>query len=266
MYEELKAKYNPEGSPLRKYQHHLLKVLIEFDAFCKDNSIDYSLAYGTLLGAVRHKGFIPWDDDADILMTRENADKLLALSQGKNHMITNNVGIAMGIRPELWMAPYAYIDIFILDEAPHNELIRRLKQLGSSILYCIMKCRGRINTKKIRPFKSWLIFLPISIFATYEGWRTIWRKWSMWKNGDAQNTEVQTYNDIPKAMHRRFKKAWIENYVQLDFEGHFFPAFAHYNEMLKECYGDYMQLPKDLHVHGFVNNIPINETTNDTKA
>ena len=56
----------------------LFEMLNVFDSFCRENNIEYSLAYGTLLGAVRHKGFIPWDDDLDVMMTRENYNKFLS--------------------------------------------------------------------------------------------------------------------------------------------------------------------------------------------
>ncbi|MFR2873113.1 MAG: LicD family protein [Veillonella atypica] len=59
----------------KEFHDVLLKTLLHFDKFCRERDIVYSLAYGTLLGAIRHKGFIPWDDDIDICMDRENYDK-----------------------------------------------------------------------------------------------------------------------------------------------------------------------------------------------
>ena len=63
------------GMDLKELQNILLDILIEFNRICKKYNIKYSLAFGTLLGAVRHKGFIPWDDDVDVMMDRKNFDR-----------------------------------------------------------------------------------------------------------------------------------------------------------------------------------------------
>lgn len=75
--EELRAKYNPDGSVLRQIQLGALDTLIEFDSVCKKNNIQYWLDSGTLLGAMRHGGFIPWDDDVDICVSRRDLRRLL---------------------------------------------------------------------------------------------------------------------------------------------------------------------------------------------
>ena len=68
-----------------------LDILAFIDSFCKKNNIDYFINYGTLIGAIRHKGFIPWDDDIDISMTRENYERFIQLfkrEQSKYKILT----------------------------------------------------------------------------------------------------------------------------------------------------------------------------------
>lgn len=66
--EELRRRYNPEGSPKREVQHRLVEILVEMDRICRAEGLTYFLDYGTLLGAYRHGGFVPWDDDVDVSM------------------------------------------------------------------------------------------------------------------------------------------------------------------------------------------------------
>lgn len=75
----LKEKYNPEGSELRKAQYRMLEMLTFIDKLCQENHIEYWLDSGTLLGAVRHGGFIPWDDDTDICMPVKDAKRFKAI-------------------------------------------------------------------------------------------------------------------------------------------------------------------------------------------
>ena len=65
LQEQLRTEYNPDGSILRRQQMKMLDILLRVDKFCKEHDIKYWLSSGTLLGAVRHGGFIPWDDDDD---------------------------------------------------------------------------------------------------------------------------------------------------------------------------------------------------------
>ena len=76
---ELRERYNPDGSILRKQQLRMLEMLQYIDFVCKKHNIRYWLCSGTLLGAVRHGGFIPWDDDVDIEMLREDYKRLVRI-------------------------------------------------------------------------------------------------------------------------------------------------------------------------------------------
>ena len=77
LQQSLRERFNPEGSMLRRQQLRMLDILLYVDKVCKEHNIRYWLSSGTLLGAVRHGGFIPWDDDLDIEMLREDYEKFL---------------------------------------------------------------------------------------------------------------------------------------------------------------------------------------------
>ena len=76
-HDELRQRYNPDGSLLRRQQLRMLDILVEVDRICKKHHIEYWLSSGTLIGALRHNGFIPWDDDLDIEMMRKDYLRLL---------------------------------------------------------------------------------------------------------------------------------------------------------------------------------------------
>lgn len=82
--EELKARYNPEGSILRLAQLRMLEMIKYIDKICTENNIEYFLIAGNLLGAIRHKGFIPWDDDFDIAVSKKDFVKLSKILLKKN--------------------------------------------------------------------------------------------------------------------------------------------------------------------------------------
>lgn len=256
LFNKLKEEYNPDGSRLRDYQHHLTQTLVEFNNFCQLHDIEYSLAYGTMLGAVRHKGFIPWDDDADILMTRYNYDKLLSLAQGKYHSLNDKIGLAMGIRPSIWMAPYSYVDVFVVDASPDNMFVRSLKQLLIKLIYGVTKCRGRLDAHSRNGIK-WYIFLPLAILAKREYWIRLRDKISKWKNDDIKLQHVQAYNNVWSYIPQRFSKVDMSGYVLMEFEGYWLPVFNGYSMLLTSSYGDYMNLPKQIHIHGLVDKFNI---------
>ena len=88
---ELRAKFNPDGSDLRKMQLRMLDMLKYIDRICNENNIRYWLSSGTCIGAVRHGGFIPWDDDVDIEIMKEDYPRLInILKKNKSQFIVQN--------------------------------------------------------------------------------------------------------------------------------------------------------------------------------
>lgn len=91
--EELRQKYNPDGSELRQMQMRMLEMLLCFDRICKKHNIRYWLCSGTLLGAIRHEGFIPWDDDLDVEVMRDDYKKLMKILPSElpeNYVLQNH--------------------------------------------------------------------------------------------------------------------------------------------------------------------------------
>lgn len=261
MLESLKNRFNPEGSKLRRYQLHLLDTLIEFDGFCKKHDIQYYLAYGTLLGAIRHKGFIPWDDDVDLWMDRENYDKLDKLMQGEDHVLTDKLSVAMGIRPELWSPPFAYIDIFIIDACPNNNVLAKIKEWIIRFVYVMIKLRGRYNTKKYGQYRKVIFLMPLALCHSIDGWKSIYRRVTQWftPQGTYSTSRIQCYNETMSGLKRRYNSDVCNEPAYAYFEGHLFPIPAQYDEVLKVCYKDYMSIPdaSHIHVHDIIDTINI---------
>lgn len=136
---------NNEYGLLEK-QKKLLDLLKAFHGFCIRNNIRYSLDWGSLLGAVRHKGFIPWDDDLDIMVDRENYAKIInSIKEEKelyfDHTSPETVWVGrIHVRGNEanghWMPT---IDIFIMDNAPEGKVARKIRLLEVLCLQGMLK-------------------------------------------------------------------------------------------------------------------------------
>ena len=117
----LKEKYNYDGSQLRKAQERMIEMLVFLDKVCKENNITYFIAFGTLLGAVRHGGFIPWDDDMDVYINDSDMKKLRKIiNEGNYPYVIQDYSIDKGF--------VRYYNVlrdlkseYIKDEFQHNQ-------------------------------------------------------------------------------------------------------------------------------------------------
>ena len=239
------------------------EILLEFASFCKKNNLTYYLAYGTLLGAVRHKGFIPWDDDIDVWMPRGDYKKFIDLyrkSKENSHYKlsipgekiskhsflkmydSNTVKIEDGV---YYKNDYLGIDIDIwpLDGQPEDEqyYFKWYKKLKFQYLLFF----ASISSLKYGNLKRKLKVLLLKIIAGNR--RKILDKTEKMHTTFPFNECkkigcIISYFNVKKD---RYLKSWFDKTILLDFEGHKLCAPAEYDKILTQRYGDYMQLPPE---------------------
>ena len=246
---------------IKKIEVNILDV---FSKFCDENNLTYYLVYGTLLGAVRHQGFIPWDDDIDVIMPRQDYDNLQKLLLRQNNLFSPHIELKT---PESKGHQYQFckvvdtttyvqelsmnecyktsiwIDIFVMDKITENPreqqaFIQRLLRMRKHYFYTIeRKYTGNQLNKKIKFYFYKAIVKPFYLLLNQR--QRLMRyaskysnsdsnTWFFSLNGDAQKTLINT-EDLQQ--------------TELEFEGKKYKTFKNYDKLLTQLYGDYMQLP-----------------------
>lgn len=232
-------------------QKGLLKLLVEFDAFCKEKGIKYSLAYGSLLGAVRHKGFIPWDDDLDIIVDRSNLNKLISTFRN-NH---GSLKLIDSLSDSVWVNRVALdgfvdddgqiplLDIFPIDNVPNRKLT------WSFELFFVKMLQGMI--KKSPDYSKFSLKNRILLFVTYNIGRFFPKNkklnWydSLSQIASGEKTHFVTCNYVPyHYLGHKYHSGIFEEYTRLPFENIEVNVVSNYDEFLRVTYGDYMTPPK----------------------
>lgn len=232
--DSLRSKYNPDGSSLRMSQLKMLDMLKFVDEVCSINEIEYWLDSGTLLGAVRHGGFIPWDDDTDICMTRDNFDKfILAVSslRGDKYFIQSN-DTDDGYFPA-WakIRDHSYsgqVDIFIQTDKINDSLFRLSKLFYIYLVEKLCKCPVLCKINRWLLFK---IIVPVLNAITFR------------RNGYLHDEYGSVYSE----------KRAIKNIYpvkRIEFEGIPLCVPGDSESYLADMYGDWMTLPPEDQRHG----------------
>ena len=252
----------PNKQQLKQLQGVCLELMQEIDRICRKNDIQYSLGGGTLIGAVREHGFIPWDDDADIAMTRPEYDRFVEACKrdlnkekfflqdhnsdpeypwGYSKLRMNGTSIIQIGQEHLNFHKGIYIDIFIYDHVPDGFFSRRIHFVKC---WLIRKCQYSVVGCK-HGKTAFLRFI-------YSIMNKVPKKWlfkkleQMAARNNAKQTELSRHMTFPyfkKACKYGLPTKSFEEYMDTVFEGVPLRIIRDYNTVLTLKYGDYMTPP-----------------------
>lgn len=251
---------------LRELQLVSLELLLEFDAFCKEKGLRYSLSGGTMLGAARHAGFIPWDDDIDVMMLREEYEKLLGYAKEikKTHpqrrLVSNRdksfardysrfIRLDYGKDERDISAkdcPWVGIDIFAIDAISDSQEDFE-QQLKDRVFWreVVTTCASPWNAGSTSVKKAVRnAFRPVATcigrFRAARKCEEICRRFE-----NAGGKDIAVVSGM-YGLRERWPRACYEPLSTLSFEGHELPVPHDYDTYMKAIYGqDYMQLPPE---------------------
>lgn len=263
-------------SDIEKLHKCLLDILVEFDRICRDNGIKYSLGYGTMLGAIRHRGFIPWDDDADIFMDRKNFNKFLQIAEdslsSKFFLQTkksdtcypynvirlrmNNTAMIYKEWKRSGIHQGIYIDICPLDNVPDNFIIRFFQKVAVIVLTPVRISKNKIiymNGCK-KKMNNCIYFIKNSLYGVM---RVLSGKYcdylenkiiTFCNNMATKNVGVRCEGGVLLSSGYESKlipSEWIKNYKDIEFEKNSFMVFSRCDDLLRLWYGNYWELPPE---------------------
>ena len=249
----------------RKIQEKMLEILVYFENFCTENGLKFTLCGGTCLGAVRHGGFFPWDDDVDVFMLREDYEKLQGLWEknadtSRYACVRSNESINIHhSATEIKDNTTTFINRHSVNSDIHHGLMidvipvdgvpaaswRRCLQMVDSMIYCCF------NFQRLPEHKGKVTYyatkLALGVFRSpkvrYKIWKGAERRIARY--GTENCDLVASFGEGTSIMKMRFPTAWFENPATMDFEGHLMPVPANTDEYLRISFGDYMQLPPE---------------------
>lgn len=259
---------------LKGIQQVLLRILKDFSSVCEKYGFYYSLCGGTALGAVRHKGFIPWDDDIDVFMKRSEYNEFIKIFN--REMGAKYIFHSLETTPELGMPVSQVIakgtilrsynnpdckesgvciDIFVLENAPNNTLLRYIHGFGSLVFGFILSCSRMYANKNLLleifedagdevlgAIKMKAFIGSLFRFHKLSTWSRRFMKWnSMVKKEDSK------YVVCPTGIKHYFKEIFPREIycttTKLQFEDTKLRVIKEYDWALRRLFGDYMEIP-----------------------
>lgn len=243
---------------LQHLQKVILSIAKDVDKLCRENDIEYYLLGGSAIGAIRHKGFIPWDDDFDIIMTSANYDKFIEVCKTK--LDTSKYYLYEGLKD--WPCYFSkiklkntelvefegenipkdkrgiYIDIFKMDNVSSNPIIARWQYFCGKLYLSYQLSMRTYSTATLK--KKLLMFFSFPLKST-----TI-RQWIVKQIEKYNNKETKYYGFFYGRTRWKssvIKKSIYGTPIYVPFEDAQFPIAEHYHEYLTQVFGNYMILP-----------------------
>lgn len=248
--------FSPED--LRKWQLKLLEILVYFRDFCEEHDIKFFLSGGTCIGAIRHKGFIPWDDDVDVMLLREDYDKLISI--WNKEADTSRFVCLVTTKEQSSRFPMATIrsvnttciydhsinddicqglkiDVEFLDVVPKGKLSKRVHTLCEGLM-------GLLNTQRIPKRLSLKSIIKSRIvFALLPTKSMKWIMSSLCKKEVTKYNPPKDGDQVRYLLCKPHPYLFFKEVEWVEFEGEKMPVVKEYDKFLRKVYGDYMQLP-----------------------
>lgn len=244
---------------IRQCQIEMMDIV---DEICREERIEYTLAYGTLIGAVRHGGYIPWDDDLDIALLRSDYNRLinaLKIKKSDRFYVVDNSFFSYTklcdkrtiiIEKRKFNIPNygVWIDIFPYDELPavgtqESRDIRKKLQRNLNLTtyrglaYTSLPNQNAFTLIRGGIIKTILGILPVNFFS--HRWDTFVQKY----NGEGTGFVGFPVPYDPACYTN--KASEFDSYIDIPFENRLYRAIADWDTYLTECYGNYMELPPE---------------------
>lgn len=237
------------------------EILDVIHKVCTENGLRYSLAYGTLIGAVRHKGFIPWDDDIDIMMPREDYEKLLAIwdqAAPKGYILQNvrtdpdftqsftkirkdhTTFLQFEFEREKQYHKGIFVDIFPGDRVAPSKLERKLQYIACAVNLLYNRGHASGSEGIVGAVEKFLLKAPKE---KYSKRREAAEKWIRRWNGNT--SALYVFPSTIECCRRYYPADLFENMRTIEFCGKTYQCVSDPDAILRIDYGDYMQLPPE---------------------
>ena len=225
----------------------LLRMLCRFDSYCRKHNLFYSLADGTLIGAVRHGDFIPWDDDADIMMTRDEYNKLRETVKKDDEVKLFRIGCLDRVSFEENLQDHLYMDLFIIDKVPKRESqFKQLRYKCAFLRSYFLNIYTLGNSSHHEGYRKIVEPVLYRMARLYVGKKDVFDIYDNLFNKTYTYERYTKFTSTMRSMSKQYNKSTFENgYGDVLFRGIKLMAIVEANSFLKALYGDYQKLPNE---------------------